>query len=145
MEKSVKTKILLPISLEYNKNVLVKGLAILTNLKEPYIIVFHAIELPVTATLDLSEHQEKVDEIKSKLKPFTDWIKKQSFEIKERIVVTRRITDAIIEEANSGNYDLLLLTKRRPPKGFRKIFYKSHTDIVTDSINCPALILVSKK
>ncbi|MHA1410451.1 MAG: universal stress protein [Candidatus Odinarchaeia archaeon] len=145
MNSIIKTKVLLPVSLDYDKESILRGLTILAGFKKPVISVFHAIELPVTATLDISAHQQIVDEIKSKLAPLINWLKNQSFEVKERIVVTRHISDAIIEEANVGNYDLVILTKRKPPKGIRRIFYKSHTDLVTGSINCPALIIVRKE
>ncbi|MHA1754515.1 MAG: universal stress protein [Candidatus Odinarchaeia archaeon] len=140
-----KTKILIPIDLEIEKDVLVKGLALISKLKKPVITLLHIIELPVTASLDIREHHSKVEEIELKVKPMVEWLKGQSFEVNYKIAVARYITSGIVEEANSGDYDLVILTKRKPPKGIRRLFYRSHTDKVTGSVNCPVLILVRKK
>lgn len=144
MEELKKTKILLPLSLKTERKILVKGLAIIGGFQNPFITVFHIIELPVTAALDIKEHKLKVKEVENKLKPIVKWIEAQSFKVRIRIVVSRHISDAIVEEARIGGYDLVVLTKRKPPQGIGRILYRSHTDYVTGKIDCPALILMDR-
>ena len=64
MSEKLNTKILLPVSLKIDKERFVKGLSLLANFKNPELTIFHVIELPVTATLDINEHQQKVNDIK---------------------------------------------------------------------------------
>ncbi len=145
MSRVKKTKVLLPITLKVNRELLLKGFEILKGLKNPDLTVFHVLELPVTASLDISEHDKKIKELKQQLIPTIKWIEEQTFKINSKIVVARHISEAIVEEANSGDYDLVILSKRAPPKGLKRIFHRSHSDYVTGKINCPALILVDKK
>ncbi|MEM2110168.1 MAG: universal stress protein [Candidatus Odinarchaeota archaeon] len=145
MSKVKKTKVLLPLSTKFNKELLLKAFEILKGLRNPDLTAIHVLELPVTASLDITQHEKKVQEIKNSLEPVVNWIREQSFNIDTKIVVARHISEAIVEEANSGDYDLIVLTKREPPKGLRRIFYKSHSDYVTGKVNCPALILINKK
>ncbi|WEU40089.1 MAG: universal stress protein [Candidatus Odinarchaeum yellowstonii] len=145
MNQVKKTKVLLPVSVKVNRELLLRSFEILKGLKNLDLIVFHVLELPVTASLDISEHNQKVQELNQQLEPTIKWIEEQSFKIKSKIVVARHVSEAIVEEANSGNYDLVVLLKREPPKGVRRLFYRSHTDYVTGKLNCAALILVDKR
>ena len=139
-----KTKVLIPVSLEFDKSTLVKGLSIISKLREPSITVLHIIDLPVTSTLDVEMHKQKIEAAEKALKPLVDWIKSQSLEVNLKVDLARSITDGVIEETNQGDYDILILTKKKPPKGFKRLFYRSHTDSITGEVNCPTLILVRR-
>ncbi len=141
MEPYNKTRILIPISQKVDKERVTAALSILYFFRKPLIVLLHIIELPMTAPLDLSLYPKEEAEARKKLKSVEKWLREQGFEVRTKISAARDATLGIVDEADTGRYNLVILMKRRPPEGLKRLFYKSHTDRVTSKISCLSLIL----
>ncbi|MEM3607000.1 MAG: universal stress protein, partial [Candidatus Bathyarchaeia archaeon] len=47
-----------------------------------------------------------------------------------KIVVARSISEGIIYESNSGDYNIVIMMKRKPRRGFKKFLHKSISEKV---------------
>ncbi|MHA1238368.1 MAG: universal stress protein [Candidatus Odinarchaeia archaeon] len=140
-EEEKQTKILIPISKNVDKEKITQALTVLYFFREPLIVLLHVIEVPITAPLNIELYQDEKTKIEKLISGIRQWLEEQGFKVKTKIAVARNASQGIIEEANSGGYSILILMKRRPPRGLRKLFYKSHTDMVTSNVNCISLII----
>lgn len=133
-------KILIPIASFVDKEKLLSGLNALTLFRSPLIMLFHVIALPSrTSPLDISAHKEAVSAAENRLKDIAEWLKEQGCQVMVKVVLARNIVEGIVTEANSGNYSVVLMMKRKMRKGLGALLQKSISERVIRSVNCLVL------
>jgi len=125
------TRILIPISTFVDKPRLFKALQVLSNLKNPVVVLFKVVEVPRRTTpLDPSVWKEDIERAENFLAKLTSWLRGEGYRVETKVVTARDAAEGIIAEANDGSYTVVLLTKRRVHGGWGRIFHKSISEIV---------------
>lgn len=144
-EIEYKTKILIPISNFIDKERLIQALYILSKLENPLIVLFHVIEAPSrTVPLNSSVFQQEIKEAEEMLKKVSKWLIEQKYKTSIKVVIARNVVEGIVEEANSGNYTLTLMLKRKVKKGLKGLFHKSISEAVIRSVKCLVIIILAE-
>jgi len=134
-------KILIPIADFYDKEKITHGLQVLSVFKNPLIVLFHIIEVPSrTQSLNTHPYEKQIAEHRRRIEAIAEWLREQDYEVKVKIALARSIVEGIVTEANTGNYDAVLMLKRRVRKGFLRIFQKSISEAVIRSVEPVVLI-----
>nr|MDO8134736.1 universal stress protein [Candidatus Njordarchaeum guaymaensis] len=130
-------RILIPLGPDLDKPKIVAALQALSSFRDPLLVLFHVIGLPSrTAPLDSSYYENEFREAEKKyLLPVARWLTDQDYHVQTRVAVARNVADGIIEEANKGEYDAILLLKRRVKKGFLRR-HKSVSEKVSRYAEC---------
>jgi len=137
-------RILVPIAASADRQLMVKALYALSAFKEPEIVLFHVVEMPSrTVPIEVISHREQIAVADEILSPTAEWLDKQGYATRKKIVVARDVAEAIITEANSEDYTFVIMTKRRPKKGLRGLFHRSVSERVTRETKCMVLTTLS--
>ncbi|MEM2896772.1 MAG: universal stress protein [Candidatus Bathyarchaeia archaeon] len=140
-----RTKILIPISNFIDKEKLIQALHILSKLENPSIVLFHVIEIPsTTVPIDSSILDQEIKEAKKMLDNVSRWLNEQNYKSLIKVVVARNVVEGIVEEANSGDYALTLMLKRRVKKGLKSLFHKSISEAVIRSVRCLVIVMLAE-
>ena len=133
-------RILIPIGEYTDPTPLLKLIEIINGIKSADITLFGVVTIPFTTSLEQEEIRETkpYKTIKGKLKDAEDFFRSIGINVRSRIVVSRDIAEAIIEESLSEEYDLIVLVKRLKPSRFIR---KSVSHAVLSKIPRPMLIL----
>jgi len=133
-------KILIPIATSADRQLMIRALYALSAFKDPEIILFHIVELPSrTVPIEVISHREEIALADEILSPTAEWLEKQGYATRKKIVVARDVAEAIVTEANSEDYTFVIMTKRRPKKGLRGLFHRSVSERVTRETKCMVL------
>jgi len=125
------TRILIPISTFVDKPRLFKALQVLSNLKNPVVVLFKVVEVPRRTTpLDPSVWKEDIERAENFLAKLASWLREEGYRVETKVVTARDAAEGIIAEANDGSYTVVLLTKRRVQSGWGRIFHKSISETV---------------
>ncbi len=125
------TKILVPVSTFVDKPRLFKALQVLSNLKNPVVLLFRVVEVPRRTTpLDPDLWKDDIELAESFLSNSALWLKGEGYRVETKVVTARDAAEGIIAEANNGSYTVVLLTKRRVRSGWGRIFHKSISETV---------------
>ena len=125
------TRILIPISTFVDKPRLFKALQVLSNLKNPVVVLFKVVEVPRRTTpLDPSVWKEDIERAENFLAKLASWLREEGYRVETKVVTARDAAEGIIAEANDGSYTVVLLTKRRVRSGWGRIFHKSISETV---------------
>jgi len=91
------------------------------------IVVFHVIEVPSRSSpIETSAYQDQVKGWERRLKDTADWLRAQNFDVNMKVVVARDVVHGIVDEAELGDYSLIVLFKRRlEKKGLSRFFRRS--------------------
>jgi len=120
------TRILVPVSTFVDKPRLFKALQVLSNLKNPVVVLFRVVEVPRRTTpLDPAVWKDDIERAENFLSKTALWLKGEGYRVETKVVTARDVVEGIIAEANNGSYTVVLLTKRRVRGGWGKIFHKS--------------------
>ncbi len=130
-EEYHEASILIPVSTFIDKERLIKALYALSIFQRLKIVLFHVVELksrttPIEAEF-FKEHMEKTKKFLNEVK---DWLMTQGYSTLVKVVVARSISEGIIYEANSGDYNIVIMMKRKPRRGIKKLFHKSISEAV---------------
>jgi len=137
-------KILVPIATSADRQLMIKALYALSAFKDPEIVLFHVVEMPSrTVPIEVISHREEIALADEILSPTANWLEKQGYATRKRIVVARDVAEAIVTEANSQDYTFVIMTKRRPRKGLRGLFHRSVSERVTRETKCMVLTTLS--
>ena len=130
-------KILIPLGPALDKVKIVATLQALSSFRNPLIVLFNVIELPSrTAPLDPAYYDSEFKEAEKKyLFNVARWLDEQGYHVKMKVAVARSVVDGIIEEANSGGYEAVLLLKRRVKKGLLRR-HRSVSEEVSRYVEC---------
>lgn len=133
-------KILIPIG-EYTDPIpLLRLIDVIRGFESADITLFGVVTIPFTTSLEQEEikETEPYKRIKSKLDEVKNFFKSMNIAVKYRIALSRDVSEAIIEESLSEEYDLIVLVKRlKPPRFIRK----SVSQTILSKITRPLLIL----
>jgi len=139
-------KILVPIVTGADRQLMIRALYALSAFKDPEIVLFHVLEMPSrTVPIEVISHREEIALADEILSPTAEWLEKQGYATRKKIVVARDVAEAIVAEANSEDYTFVIMTKRRPRKGLRGLFHRSVSERVTRETNCMVLTTLSTK
>ncbi len=133
-------RILIPVGEYTDPAPLIKLTEIIKNLESMEIVLFGVVSIPFTTSLEQEEikNTEPYIRIRDKLEEVSQFFKSLGLSPKTRIVVSRDVPEAIIEEALSEEYDLIVLIKRlKPPRFVRR----SVSQAILSKIPSPLLIL----
>jgi nucleotide-binding universal stress UspA family protein len=130
-EEYHEVSILIPISTFIDKERLIKALHALSIFQKLKIVLFHVMELksrttPVEAEF-FKDHMEKTKKFLNEVK---NWLTNQGYTALVKVVVARSISEGIIYESNFGDYNIVIMMKRKPRKGVKKLFHKSISEAV---------------
>lgn len=139
MEIVVK-KILIPVGEYTDPTPLLRLVDMIKGFKSADITLFGVVTVPFTTSLEQEEIKEtdRYKRIKIKLDDVRNFFKSINISVRYRIVLSRDIPEAIIEESLTEEYDLIVLVKRLKPSRFIR---KSVSQAVLSKIPRPLLIL----
>ena len=139
-------KILIPVSKFVDRARLTRALHAVSVFQNPLVVLFHVIEVKSrTVPVDPSPFKEEIAAAEAKLKPTVDWLKEQGYKTTARIVLARDAIEGIITEANSGDYTVILMMKRRIRRGISKLFQKSTSEAVIRSAKPIVLTMLASE
>ena len=137
-------KILVPIAASADRELMIRALYTLSAFKDPEIVLFHVVEMPSrTVPIEVISRKEEIALAEEILSPTTEWLDKQGYATRRKVVVARDVAEAIVAEANSEDYTFVIMTKRRPRKGVRGLFHRSVSERVTREAKCMVLTTLS--
>jgi nucleotide-binding universal stress UspA family protein len=143
--KKPSVKLLVPIAARADRELMTRALYALSAFKGPEIVLFHVVELPSrTVPIEVISHREEIALANEILSPVAEWLKKEGYSARKKIVVARDISEAIVTEANSEDYAFVVMTKRRPKKGAKGLFHRSVSERVIRSTKCMVLTTLAK-
>ncbi|MEM3754533.1 MAG: universal stress protein [Candidatus Bathyarchaeia archaeon] len=146
MKKEIEYKILIPISNFIDKDRLVQALHILSKLENPLIVLFHVVEVPSrTVPVNGFILSQEIQKAKEMLNNVSKWLAEQNYEAVTKVIVARNAVEGIVEEANSGNYSLVIMLKRKVKKGLKGLFHKSISEAIIRSVKCLVIIMLAEK
>jgi nucleotide-binding universal stress UspA family protein len=139
-KRSFSSKILIPLGPELDKPKMISALDALSSFKEPLLVLFHVIELPSrTVPLDQAIQESDFKETEEKhVLQVAKWLREQGYNVQTKVAVARSVADGVIEEANNGEYNAVLLLKRRLKQGFLRR-HKSVSEKVSRYVECPVI------
>jgi len=71
--------------------------------------IFYPFEVPVVSLLDEEEFRDQIKEIEEKLSPFVARVKPFFSEVAVKVVLARDQMEAAVVEAESGEYNLIIV------------------------------------
>jgi nucleotide-binding universal stress UspA family protein len=86
--------------------------------------------------LETEPYQDDIKRAEQRLDGLAKWLANQRLKVRVKVVVARSISEGIIEEAETGDYLLVFLMKRRKVRGLQRILRRSVTERVVRSANC---------
>jgi len=117
-----------------------RALYALSAFKDPEIVLFHVVEMPSrTVPIEVISRKEEIALADEVLSPVAEWLDKEGYRARKKIVVARDVAEAIVTESNSEDYTFIIMTKRRPKKGLRGLFHRSVSEQVTRQTRCTVL------
>ncbi len=126
-------KVLLPLKDRVDAKEIVAALSQLEGGSE--LTILHVVKVPITTPLDVEVSTP-------------DWLKELAQELRSmgiptRVVVAeaRDVADAIVEEAEEGKYDLIIMFKRRR-KGLGKVVSRSISERVAKATRRPVMTIL---
>ncbi|MBS7655980.1 universal stress protein [Candidatus Bathyarchaeota archaeon] len=134
--------VLLPISTFIDEERLIKALHALSIFQKLKVVLFHVVELKSrTSPVEAEFFRKHIDEAKKFLGKIKDWLTNQGYEALIKVVVARSIAEGITYEANSGDYHIVIMMKRKARRGVKKIFHKSISEAVIKHVKKLVLII----
>ncbi len=141
--KEAPVKILIPIAKYVDKVKITSALHALSAFRSPLIVLFHIIEFKSrTTTLIPSAYEEQIAEAEKNLRPIADWLKAQGYKVTIKTVIGRNTAEGIVDEANTGNYTVILMMKRKMRTGIARLFHKSISENVIRHAKCMVISML---
>jgi nucleotide-binding universal stress UspA family protein len=129
--------ILIPVGDIVSKQLINQALHILSAFKNALVVLLRVVEVPSrTAILETEPYQDDIRRAEQRLTNLAKWLTDQGLNVRVKVVVARSIPEGIIEEADTGDYLLVFLMKRRALQGLQRILKRSVTERVVRSANC---------
>ena len=125
------TKILVPVATFTDKRRLFQALQLIAAIRDPLVVLFRVVEVPQrTNPLDTSLWKDDITKAEDFLGKEEAWLKSEGYRVESKVVTARDTAEGIIDEANNGEYAVVLMMKRRIRKGWGKIFHRSTSEEV---------------
>ena len=136
-------KILIPLANPIKPDVLIPKLSVISE-RGDKIVLFHVLEAPETASLDTLEFKDEIAEAEKWLKKMKEELGQGGIDASFKVALSRNIPDAIVSEAQEGEYDIILMLKRRRT-GVKSIFKKSISETVSRRVEKPVVTYLVEK
>lgn len=134
--------VLIPVSSFVDKARLARALYTLSAFRRPKIVLFHVVELKSrTAPVDVEPFKEHVEKARKFLEEVSSWLEKQGYEASTKVAVARSAADGITEEANSRDYDAVVMMKRKARRGIAALLHRSVSASVIKRVKRPVLVV----
>ena len=129
-------EILIPIGERASKNLITQALHVLSAFKSP-LVLFYVVEVPSrTATLDTEPYRKQIEDAERRLNELSMWLVDQGLRVRTKVVIARNIAEGIIDEADSEDYLVVFMMKRKTTRGLRRIFTRSVSQDVVRRSKC---------
>ncbi|MCD6245149.1 MAG: universal stress protein [Candidatus Korarchaeota archaeon] len=128
-------KVLLPLGDKTDVHEIVAALSQLEG--EVELVLFHVIKMPITTPLEVEVKAPKwLNEIAERLR-------ERGMAVKVIVAEARDVADAIVEEAEEGKYDLILMFKRKR-KGLKHVLTRSISGRVAKATKRPVMTILKE-
>jgi nucleotide-binding universal stress UspA family protein len=134
--------VLMPISGKIEYSDMIAAMLPLLRFQTTHLTLLHVIETPISTPLGSEGMGDVFKEAESRITPIRDWFNNQGYVAAIKIVTARKVEEAIAEEANSSEYSMVFMMKRRRKKGFFGRFSKSVTEAVIRNVDCPVITIL---
>lgn len=143
MEIPVK-RILIPVGEYTDPTPLIKLVDIIQDLDKTEIILFGVVSIPFVTSIEQDEIRdtEPYKRIRDKLEEVKVFFNNIGLDPMTKLVISRDVPEAIIEESVSGEYDLIILIKRIKPPRF---LGRSVSQSILSRLPKPLLILTMEE
>ncbi len=110
------------------------------------VVIFHVIEVPSRSSpIETMPYIDQVSGWEKRLKETADWLRNQNFDVSLKVVVARDSVHGIVDEADLGDYSLILLLKRAVERGgFARFFRRSVSQGIVRLTNRMLLIVPAR-
>jgi len=89
------------------------------------IVIFHVIEVPSRSSpIETAPFLDQVREWEARMKEVADWLRSQKFDVNVKVVIARDSIHGIVDEAELGDYSLIVLLKRSREVGWLSRFFR---------------------
>ena len=135
--RSGAAQLLIPVGDTVSKQLITQALHTLSVFRDPTIVLFHVVEVPSrTASLETEQYRSEIVDADTRLADLARWLIDQGFHVKKKVAVARNTVDGILQEIENGNYNVVILLKRRKKKGLRHFLERSVSELVIRSARC---------
>jgi len=137
------TKILIPVGGEFNKASLLRSLQLFSGTAEARLVLLHVIALPQTVSIEGAALGSLRENTENRFRTTAQWLTEQGLSAELRIAGARSIVDGIVEEAESGDYKLIVIQKTKK-SGMAKvgnIVKRSTSERLLNLTSVPLLII----
>jgi nucleotide-binding universal stress UspA family protein len=136
------TGVLMPISGKIEYSDMIAAMLPLLRFQTTRLTLLHVIETPISTPLGSEGMDDVFKEAQNRIAPLRDWLNSQGYVATIKIVTARKVEEAIAEEANSSEYSMVFMMKRRQKKGFFGRFSKSVTENVIRNVDLPVVTIL---
>jgi len=134
--------VLMPISGKIEYSDMIAAMLPLLRFQTTHLTLLHVIETPISTPLGSEGMDDVFKEAESRIAPLRNWLKNQGYVATIKIVTARKVEEAIAEEANTSEYSMVFMMKRRQKKGFFGRLSKSVTENVIRNVDCPVVTIL---
>lgn len=137
------TKILIPLGGDINKANLLRSLQLSSSTIDSKVVLLHVIPLPQTVSIEETAIGSLKEETEQKFTAVMLWLTEQGISAELKIAGARSVVEGIVEEAESGEYQLIMIqkTKKRGLSKIANIFKRSTSERLLNLTSTPLLIL----
>jgi nucleotide-binding universal stress UspA family protein len=141
-----KSKILVPLSALVDKHRLFRALQTLAIPTDSVVVLFRVLEIPQrTNPLDPELWRDEIKRAEGFLEEPASWLREEGYKVETKVVTARNSAQGIVDEANNGEYRVVLMTKRRIRRGWSKIFHRSISEEVIRYANPLVLTFLAEQ
>lgn len=103
--------------------------------------LFHIIESPAASSLDLEQFNRQIAKSESWLNEIGEELRKGGLNVRVRVAVARDAAEAIVEEIRGGDYDMMVLLKKK--EGIlKKLIFRGVSEKVASSVSILVVTLL---
>ncbi len=111
-------------------------------LPDDKITIFHVITAPETTPLDKEDFSYLIKEKEKLLESICETLSAKGLKVEKKVGIARDVAEAIVSEAEEGNYDLILMLKRSRKGLIDRVFRRSISSRVACSTRKPVVTIL---
>lgn len=143
MTASSAIRILIPLGQNVNKANLIRSLQLFSGIVGARIVLLHVVALPQTVTIDPAALSSFRENAENRFRDVVQWLREQDFAAELKVAGARSIVDGIVEEAESGEYKMIIIqkTKKRGLSKIGNVIRRSTSERLLSLTSTPLLIV----